>query len=64
MAGFDDAKIATLLTPPLTTIRQPVEELAATAVASLLQRIREPGLAPRTILLDAPMVARASTSAT
>lgn len=63
IAGFDDAKIATLLTPPLTTIRQPVAELAATAVASLLQRIREPSLAPRTILLDAPMVARASTAA-
>lgn len=63
VAGFDDAKIATLLNPPLTTIRQPIAELASTAVASLLQRIREPSLAPRAILLDAPMVARASTGA-
>ena len=61
VAGFDDAKIATNLDPPLTTIRQPTKLLAETAVASLLQRIRNPGLAPRAILLDARMVVRSST---
>ena len=61
VAGFDDAKIARLLNPPLTTIRQPVRLLAETAVESLLQRIRTPDLAPRQILLDAPLVVRAST---
>ena len=61
VAGFDDAKIAKLLNPPLTTIRQPVKLLAETAVESLLQRIRNPGLAPRAILLDAQMVIRSST---
>ena len=61
VAGFDDAKIAKLLNPPLTTIRQPVKGLAETAVASLLQRIRTPGLAPRAILLDAQMIIRRST---
>ena len=61
VAGFDDAKIAKLLNPPLTTIRQPVKCLAETAVASLLQRIRNPDLAPRAILLDAQMVDRRST---
>ena len=62
VAGFDDAKIAKLLNPPLTTIRQPVKRLAETAVASLLQRIRTPSLAPRAILLDAQMVVRQSSS--
>ena len=61
VAGFDDAKIAKLLNPPLTTIRQPVKRLAETAVASLLERIRNPDLAPRAILLDAQMVVRRST---
>lgn len=61
VAGFDDAKIAKLLNPPLTTIRQPIKLLAETAVASLLQRIRTPGLAPRAILLDTQMVVRPST---
>jgi hypothetical protein len=62
VAGFDDGKIAQLLNPPLTTISQPVQLLAETAVASLLQRIRTPCLAPRSILLDAPLTIRASTS--
>ena len=61
VAGFDDAKIATLLNPPLTTVHQPIRRLSETAVASLLQRIRAPNLAPREILLDAPLVVRAST---
>ena len=35
-----------------------------TAVESLLQRIRNPGLAPRAILLDAQMIVRASSMVT
>ncbi len=62
IAGFDDAKLAKFLTPPLTTIRQPVKTIASIAVASLLERIRNPDLAPRSILLDAPMIVRLSTS--
>lgn len=61
VAGFDDGDIAKLLNPPLTTIRQPVGTLAATAIASLIQRIRDPYLAPRAILLDAQLVVRASS---
>lgn len=60
IAGFDDAKMAKFLNPPLTTIRQPVKLIAETAVASLLQRIHNPSLAPRSILLDAPLVVRRS----
>ena len=61
VAGFDDAKMASLLNPPLTTIRQPVERIAQTAVESILQRIRNPALAPRSILLDTQMIVRRST---
>jgi len=64
VAGFDDAKIAKLLNPPLTTIRQPVKLLAETAVESLLQRIRNPDLAPRAILLNAQLVVRSSSKVT
>ena len=64
VAGFDDAKIARLLNPPLTTIRQPVRLIAETAVESLFQRIRTPDLAPREIQLSAPLVVRASTRQT
>lgn len=61
VAGFDDAKMASFLNPPLTTIRQPVERIAQTAVESILQRMRNPSLAPRSILLDTQMVVRRST---
>ena len=64
VAGFDDGNIARLLNPPLTTIRQPIKTLAETSVASLLQRIRSPNLAPRSILLDADLIIRRSTDPT
>lgn len=35
VAGFDDSDVAQLVWPPLTTLRQPIEEIAATAVDML-----------------------------
>lgn len=63
VGGFDDSEIANLTAPTLTTIHQPVKTLAEIAVASLLQRTRNPSLAPRTILIDAPIVVRGSSKA-
>ncbi len=60
VAGFDDGEIARLMNPPLTTMRQPVGTLAAISVASLIQRIRNPNLAPRAILLDADLIVRST----
>ena len=42
VAGFDDADFARLMDPPLTTIRQPIRQMAETAFESLLRRIRTP----------------------
>ena len=61
VAGFDDADFARLMDPPLTTIRQPIRQMAETAFESLLRRIRTPALAPRQILLDSSLVVRDST---
>jgi DNA-binding LacI/PurR family transcriptional regulator len=36
VVGFDDAGLARHTTPRLTTVRQPVEEMGARAVAELL----------------------------
>ena len=60
LASFDDVQYAKLLSPPLTTIHQPCEQIGAVAVLTLLQRIREPDTPPREILLDAPLVIRRS----
>ena len=62
LTGFDDVKYATLVSPPLTTVRQPCAEIARTAFEALLARSAEPDRTPRTILLNAPLIARDSTS--
>ncbi|HQA38531.1 MAG TPA: substrate-binding domain-containing protein [Kiritimatiellia bacterium] len=63
LASFDDVQYASLLSPPLTTIHQPCEQLGAVAVQTLLQRLREPDTPPREILLDARLVIRRSCGA-
>ena len=63
LASFDDLEYAKLLSPALTTIHQPCEQLGAAAVQALLQRIREPDTPTREILLDAPLVVRQSCGA-
>jgi DNA-binding LacI/PurR family transcriptional regulator len=60
LVSFDDVQYAKLLSPPLTTIHQPCEQIGAVAVQTLLQRIHEPDTPPREILLDAPLVVRRS----
>lgn len=61
LAGFDDVRVAREMKPPLTTIHQPCADLAAVAFRTLMERIANPDLPPREILLDAPLVVREST---
>jgi DNA-binding LacI/PurR family transcriptional regulator len=64
IAGFDDVRYARLLTPALTTMRQPYAELGITAVETMLSRLRHPRAPARRILLRAQLVERASTART
>jgi LacI family transcriptional regulator len=41
IAGFDDAPIASTVWPDLTTIRQPIADMAATAVSMLADQVRQ-----------------------
>ena len=43
IAGFDDTPLATVMTPALTTVYQPVREMADAAVALLAARQLDPG---------------------
>jgi len=61
LAGFDDVRLAGEMKPGLTTIHQPCFEIATTAFRTLLERMKNPGLPPRQILLEAPLVIREST---
>lgn len=61
IAGFDDVRDAKLLSPPLTTMRQPCAALAAAAVDAMITRLRQPHAPARRILLRAELIVRAST---
>ncbi|AJY47321.1 GntR family transcriptional regulator [Martelella endophytica] len=61
IAGFDDVKYARLARVPLTTIRQPCEEIAAVALKTMIERIETPDLAARLILIGSTLCARTST---
>ena len=62
IVGFDDSWIATSVWPYLTTVHQPIEDMAAEAV-ELLLKPSEPGAPCEERLLDYDFVRRDSTSA-
>ena len=61
LTGFADLQIASLMTPPLTTIRQNREQMAQAAFRRLMARIDDPSLPPCDIFLPAPLIVRGST---
>jgi GntR family transcriptional regulator of arabinose operon len=63
LAGIDDVRYATLLPVPLTTLHQPCLEIGAAAVAAMQDRIANPHLAARSILLNGHLVVRRSCGA-
>ena len=60
IVGFDDVNIASLTTPPITTIHQPIKEMAATAV-ELLVRAGEGQVVPSRTTLPVSLVVRGTT---
>jgi LacI family transcriptional regulator len=60
VAGFDDLRVGTLITPALTTVRQPMRLLGERACTLLLERIADPALPRRTERLLATLVVRES----
>jgi GntR family transcriptional regulator of arabinose operon len=63
VVGFDDVKYAKLLRVPLTTLRQPCRDIGTAAVNAMIERIANPDLPVRDILLDAQLVVRKSCGA-
>ena len=60
VVGFDDSSVAIACRPPLTTIRQPVEEMAAEMARLLLARIDDPDQPPRSVIFEPALVVRGS----
>jgi DNA-binding LacI/PurR family transcriptional regulator len=61
--GFDDAPLAEMISPALTTMRQPLQEMAHTAVSLLLSRVSNGnGTRPTRRVLPTSLVIRESTA--
>jgi len=58
--GFDDSSAALDCRPLLTTVRQPVEEMAAEMAELLLAHIAAPGRLPRSVIFQPTLVVRES----
>lgn len=61
VTGFDDSPLATIMWPPLTTVRQPLDAMAAAAVDLLIGPGRDGG-AGRGVLFDFEIVRRESVA--
>jgi len=60
IVGIDDVKYASLLPVPLTTQHQPCRDIGRIALAAMLDRISNPDLPPRDVLLGCQMIVRQS----
>ena len=58
--GFDDSAIARHTDPPLTSVRQPTQEMGRAMARVLLEEIADPGLPRRQIVLPTELVSRGS----
>jgi DNA-binding LacI/PurR family transcriptional regulator len=61
VVGFDDSPMVQFLSPPLTSIRQPVAEVGKRIVEILLAEVRREPLARRQEVLAPRLIVRAST---
>ena len=60
VVGFDDSTSALMCRPTLTTVRQPIETMAAEMARLLLAQLDEPGGRPGAAIFDPTLVERGS----
>jgi DNA-binding LacI/PurR family transcriptional regulator len=61
VVGFDDSPLAEATDPPLTSVRQPIEEMGRELVRLLVDAVQGPRRPVRRVLLSTELVARASS---
>jgi len=61
--GFDDIELSSYLVPALTTIAQPKDQIAGSAVELLMNRIADPQLDARRVVLRNTLIQRGSCAA-
>jgi LacI family fructose operon transcriptional repressor len=62
LAGFDNDAWTELVSPGVTVIAQPVYEIGRNAMQLLMQRLAEPAMSTRTLVLPGELVIRGSTA--
>lgn len=62
VVGFDDVSLASQVTPPLTTVRQPLREMGELAVRCLLERIEGEAARGGVRVVPPELVVRGSTA--
>jgi len=63
IVGFDDIRLAELLSPPLTTVRQDMVGIGLAAGRALVEQIENPDVTPPVLTLPVELVVRASCGA-
>ena len=58
--GYDDIEIAQYMTPPLTTIHQPKDDLGELAIDTLIHRLNNPEAEPQVLILTPELIERGS----
>jgi DNA-binding LacI/PurR family transcriptional regulator len=63
LGGFDNILLSLLTSPRLTTVEQPIEEIAREAVGQLIRKVRNKRVRNRDIVLENRLIVRESTGA-
>ena len=62
VVGFDDSPAAALLSPSMSSLHQPLEEVGRACTRLLVARIKDPRAAPQRLLLAPELVVRESSA--
>jgi DNA-binding LacI/PurR family transcriptional regulator len=62
VVGFDDSSVAVTCKPQLTTVRQPVEEMASAMARLLQEHIEGTRTEPTSLIVEPELVLRQSAS--
>ena len=62
VAGFDDVPFASQVSPGLTTVRQPIREMAEIAAEMLIKKIADPASESVDFLVEGELIIRESTA--
>jgi GntR family transcriptional regulator, arabinose operon transcriptional repressor len=62
LTGIDDVGFASILPVPLTTVKQPINQIGETALQLMLERIHSTDMPTREVLLDGELIVRESSA--